>query len=185
MLTGCATLPPQDHSLDSLNWEEHVAEVQAINQWHLQGKIGIQAPQASGSANLEWRQQAEQFSLSMSGPLGLGTSKIEGDALWATLYYDGKVYSAPTNELAFDLTGLPFTMDMLTWWVRGLPIPNDELIALELENGYAKQFQQHGWQLSFARYQTTPQGRLPGKIVISKPDHQIKLVINQWHLTTP
>jgi outer membrane lipoprotein LolB len=70
----------------------------------------------------------------------------------------------------------------LSWWARGLPSPNKDAATnlITNANGTALSFRQAGWELAFSRYDSTPDGNLPGKIVGQLGDHSFKLLISRW-----
>ena len=49
--------------------KEHRSQVETLDGWQISGKIGIRAPQESGSGTLFWLQRREYFDIRLSGPL--------------------------------------------------------------------------------------------------------------------
>ena len=67
-LSGCQSLQTQPQSTQPTT--------QGLNQFNLQGKIGVKTPQQSGSAFFTWQQNQEQFDIELSGILGVGKTQI-------------------------------------------------------------------------------------------------------------
>lgn len=173
------------------SWQQHQQRMTALDEWKLSGKLGFRSPQQGGSAALQWTQEENNYQLLLSGPLGVGSAKIVGDDKTAEMLYRDTVYHQPPQQLAMRLTGVPLPVDALSWWVRGLPSPNQPA-ATDLANaadGLAIGFEQAGWQLSFSRYRQTAAGPLPGKIAgsLSAPNaaedsrYSFKLIISRWN----
>lgn len=82
LLAGCAGLLPQE-SLDQgqgnpVLWQQHRQQVAQIDGWQISGKVGIRAPQSSGSGTLFWLQRGDYFDIRLSGPLGRGAARLTG-----------------------------------------------------------------------------------------------------------
>ena len=83
LLAGCAGLGPQESVEGPGNvedWKAHKAHISEIDGWQISGKIGIQAPQDSGSGTLFWLQRQGYFDIRLSGPLGRGATRPGGAA---------------------------------------------------------------------------------------------------------
>ena len=50
-----------------------------MDEWHIKGKIGIKQGDEGGSAYLDWIQSQDSFHITLSGPLGQGTTIISGN----------------------------------------------------------------------------------------------------------
>src|SRR5690606_6476329 len=81
LLAGCAGLGPQESVQGPGNpedWKTHKARISHIDGWQISGKIGIRAPQDSGSGTLFWLQRQDYFDIRLSGPLGRGATRLTG-----------------------------------------------------------------------------------------------------------
>jgi outer membrane lipoprotein LolB len=179
--TGCSHQPPL--APQSGSWTEHQQLLAAYDQWQLQGKLGFKSSDRGGSANLNWTQNRQQYQVQLSGPLGAGNVVIAGDHTSAQMQQGERYYVAAPEVLAARFTGLPIPVDALSWWVRGLPNPNQTAPTELINNpdGTALGFDQQGWQLRFSRYQMTSAGLLPRKISGQLGDQSFKLVISRWN----
>ncbi len=60
------------------------------DSWTLSGKIGITTPKESMAGFIRWQQQQDNFDIYVSGPLGQGSTRIQGNPQQATLTQGGK-----------------------------------------------------------------------------------------------
>jgi len=180
-LSGCSTQPTVPLA-STVSWQQHSAQITELNQWQVDGKLGLKSAGQGGSANINWSQSQQQYELVLNGPFGAGSAVIRGNDKLASLNRDNQTDTDLPEQLALRLTGLPIPVDALSWWARGLPSPNRDAATnlLTSTDGTAVGFSQAGWQLAFSRYSSTPDGNLPGKIVGQLGDHSFKLLISRW-----
>jgi len=162
----------------------------AIEQWALNGKLGIAAQDPRGkslrqSANINWQQDREGYSIHLSGPLGQGSTQIKSDSGGVTLKQAGQadIHAASANELLLNTLGYTLPLDALYYWARGIPSP---VAPPELEqrsvSGDLSQLKQLGWQLDYSPFQDVMHWQLPRKIIASKGSTRITLIIKKWRL---
>lgn len=186
--TGCALLPAPHNPVPDAphDMSQRLAQ---LSQWSLTGKIGVRAGKEGGSAYLDWQQLNDIFTLTLSGPLGQGTTKIQGDASQTQLTtHKNQVYTANSPEaLLYQHTGWQLPIQPLRYWVKGIPAPE---LAAKIErdaNGTIIQLTQGQWQLSFANHTLVNGYWLPQKIKIwtvadIQPPLKITLAIKRWTL---
>jgi len=168
--------------IDGRNWSNHIEQVSLINHWSIRGKVGYQSAGQGGSANFMWTQNQGDYTISLSGPLAMGRVVITGNQQVAEMQHGNNSYLQTPDQLAIQLTGMPLPVQLLSWWVTGVPSPEhlspDNLVLNS--DGTASNFEQHGWQLVFSRYQFFDQGYLPRKIIGQKDEQSFKLIIKDW-----
>lgn len=185
-LAGCA----QQQRIDSVPWQTHSEQMQALRGWHLLGKLGYRHGADGGSAWIDWRQQGESFDVRLHGPFGAGATYIRGDAQGAVLSQSGspEQTAATPAALTTELFGWTLPVEQLRYWVRGVPDPGLPVAAFEVDaRGVLIRLRQHDWLLQFLDYGATPVGRLPGRIlaVYDAPDApplRVTLVIKSWQV---
>lgn len=186
LLSACAshqTLAPYSADVVPALWSRHHQQMLDLSHWQVKGKIGYKNTTEAGSAWVDWTQQAQQFTLHLSGPFGAGSMQIMGDHGLLTLRQaDGADISlnsaaAITSEqLLFD--DLPF--EELSYWIRGIPSPNAEASQLSYnQQSLLTVLHQSGWQLLFSKYRQTSAGTLPGKIIATQGKVRFKLIIKE------
>lgn len=183
MLAGCVNQASIEPSTN-LNWQQHQAQIAALQSWGLEGKLGFKNARQGGSANLSWQQNQQQYSVSLNGPFGAGSALIEGDQYLASLHQGDQTYSNAPELLAQQLTGLAIPVDALSWWARGLPSPAETGVnnLVQGPTGVAASFEQAGWQLSFSNYRRKNGRNLPAKITGEFGEQSFKLIISSWSI---
>jgi len=188
-LIGCAS---QRGLTPPASLQAHQAQLEAIQHWQINGKLGIRSPAENGSASLKWQQQPQQYQINLAGPLGHKRLQISGTPKRVTLTQAGQPpLSAKSAEaLIKKAAGWSLPVAQLNYWVRGLPAPKAPITALSLSpEGLISELQQAGWTISYSNYQDHPHAggslALPGKIQAQHRDLRLTLVIRQWQLGEP
>lgn len=195
ILTGCAhrgsfTPPP-----DLLR---HQTQLQQIIQWEMNGKLGIRTADDSGSATVKWTQDASDYRIHLSGPLGQKRMIITGAPNRVRLEQsDSPPLEARTPEaLIREAAGWTLPVTQLIYWVRGVPAPKLSISHLQQNDaGLIAQLQQGGWTLTYSNYRNvaypapttadpaaTENFSLPGKIIAEHDEVRLILVIRDWQL---
>ncbi len=186
-LSACATIAPPTSTTTvttpKYTWAERQTSLKRIHQWQINGKIAVQTAQDSGSASFNWTQINRQYELSIMGPLGSGSIKLTGQPGAVLLITaDGKSYTAKSAEqLLAERWGFNLPLSSLTYWIRGLPVPDMTYSKqLDTENRLSELTQQ-GWQIQFLNYTTVGKNDLPNKLAITSPVLKTKLIIYSWN----
>lgn len=177
------SLTPPDNLL------EHQRQLQAINQWQINGKLGVRTADDSGSASLKWAQQNSDYQINISGPLGQKRMIITGTANMVRLEQTGEIVQEARTPEALIKKQLGWTLPVtqLAYWVRGVPAPNGRITHLEQNGaGLLAQLQQGEWLITYSKYTDQPfNGKtfaLPGKVTAEYKDVRLILAIRQWQL---
>jgi len=163
-------------------WRAHRQSVEPIEGWVLQGKLGLRSEQESGSGTLWWQQSGRAYDIRLSGPLGRGATRIQGDPSGVTLEMAGRPsYQAESAEdLLEQQIGWRLPVEHLLWWVRGLPDP-DRPSRLQLDaDSRAARIAQAGWTVEYSRYQQVGNVQLPQRLQLAGHDVLLTLVITDW-----
>jgi len=185
LLAGCAGLGPQESIEGPGNkqdWTTHKARISEIDGWQISGKIGIRAPQDSGSGTLFWLQRQDYFDIRLSGPLGRGATRLNGrpNAVALEVAGQGRFEAESPEALVESQLGWRLPVSNLLWWVRGLPAPDSRSrIALDA-NGRLANLQQDGWDIQYLGYSDEDGYALPSRIKLAGRDLQITLVVKDW-----
>lgn len=179
LLAGCSQLQTREALTPA-----DPAPVLQLQNWSLDGRIGIRYDGEINSANLSWQQQPERYTIALTGPLGQGGLRIESDGRVVSLQQAGsdEVHRAATPEaLMQQLLGWYLPLSHARFWVRGLPDPSLSWQGLAQEQG----FSQADWKVEYDRYTRAGTLVLPEKIRLTRPDLRITLVINRWTTDPP
>ncbi|MDH3343270.1 MAG: lipoprotein insertase outer membrane protein LolB [Gammaproteobacteria bacterium] len=187
LLVGCAThsvAPALDAEAVDRLWESRQAQLGELAGWQMKGRVAVKSEQDSWSASMSWQQQAEAFDIRFSSMLGQRMAQLKGDALTASLYLpDDRVLSASNvSELLDDELGWSVPMDGLRYWLVGMPAPmavGKSNKALD-ELGRLQWLEQSGWRIEYQRYRAAGILEVPKKMVLTRNDLRVRLVIDRW-----
>lgn len=186
LLTACAQLPQKDTVPENLQpyWNQHQLQVGTLENWDIMGKLGIRTPVQSNSARFNWQQQAQHFDIRVTTLLGQGVATLSGTSgdVYLNIAGRGEYTTHAPEALLLQELGWTLPVDVLNYWVRGIPAPNSPAHYQLNDQGLLDTLQQAGWQLQFSRYQQLESRRLPGKILLQQNDIQLTLLIKKWSL---
>ncbi|HEY9135414.1 MAG TPA: lipoprotein insertase outer membrane protein LolB [Pseudomonadales bacterium] len=202
LISGCAlfptakpvqpqTSPSPEQSLQAFN--QHAKRLAQFDAWALSARVGVKSPQGAYSGNLEWIQNQDNFSITVSGPLGQGTSIIEGTAEEVTLTNGktGEITRGEPTALMNQALGWSLPMDYLKLWIKGHPgtakLNHNPTSDITLNNENTLALLNHAnWHLEYSRYQTgTYNIPLPHKVVASNPALKLTFIIKNWSELQP
>ncbi|WP_461516794.1 lipoprotein insertase outer membrane protein LolB [Porticoccus sp.] len=181
-LGACALHSPQPAPTVT-DWDQHQQQLQQLQSWRLEGKLGYRDSRDGGSAWVNWQQSAEHFKLQLNGPFGAGATHILGDNNYAELQRSGKetIYAPSPTALTEQLFGWQWPVDQLQFWVRGIPAPNTPLAESHHNpDGTLASLDQAQWQLEFSGYQQVEHWILPSRIRGNNGEYSFTLVIKNW-----
>ncbi|MCQ4324761.1 lipoprotein localization factor LolB [Stutzerimonas stutzeri] len=185
LLAGCAGLGPRESVEGTGNaaaWKAHKSQIASLDGWQISGKIGIRAPQDSGSGTLFWLQRQDYFDIRLSGPLGRGATRLTGrpDAVSLEVAGQGRFEATSPEALVEQQLGWRLPVSHLLWWVRGLPAPDSRSrLSLDGSSRLAR-LEQDGWQVDYLAYAEHDGFALPERIRLQGHDLQITLVVKDW-----
>ena len=155
LISACAPLQKQPDSATHASpptWPAHRTAMQAIDSWQLKGKLAYRNDSGSGSAWFDWSQHGEQFIIYLSGPFGVGTVQISGNAQAITLSQPGEadIRSHSSSVLTQRLFGWQLPVEQMRAWVRGIPASSSsEVIKTFNEEGLLDSLQGRSDKLAF------------------------------------
>ena len=181
--------PPADH-LQQL-WQARATALLPIRAWELRGRLAVRAGERGGQASLTWKRDAAQHSIRLNGPLGRGVVRVTQDESGAQLQdAEQRVFhAASAEELLYRYTGWRLPLTNLSYWVRGVPVP-DLPATRELDDaGRLKLLRQQGWELQYQEYVRFEGYELPNRLILTYvperatpelPAMEVRLVIDRW-----
>ena len=182
LLSACATLPRPERA--PTPWSQHLAALQAITQFDLQGRLAAATGTEGFSAGLRWHQQDDRASIDLSAPLGFGAAHIEQSAVDLQLTTSkGQVLdsAAASDELRATL-GFEPPLTSLRYWILGASDPKTRALeSLDPEQRLAH-LEQDGWQVDYADYVLVQQQWLPRRLSVTRGDLRLRVVIDHWQL---
>jgi len=185
-LAACSpvgTRKPESPVLESA-YQRHEAQVGAVEDWELDGRLALSDGKEGGSGVLSWIQEGDTSKLAFRGTMGRGAWQLEADGSGAVLELaNGEVYrDASVAELVRKRVGWKVPVDALQWWVRGLASPG-KLESRELdETGKLVRLEQSGWTVNFSQYRDEGEAWMPGKLNARRENYTVKVVVKNWRI---
>jgi outer membrane lipoprotein LolB len=182
LLAGCATtpkgvdLPPID------SWAQRQAVLGAIEDWQFKGRIAVKAGDDGFNGKLNWSQAGEAFNASVSGPLGMGTVRLEGDGRAVVLTDNDGVRTDlqdAEQELYFRY-GWTIPVASLRYWALGIPDPSRPGDSETDAEGRLTRLSQGDWIVEISRYAEGGGQSMPRIMTATNPDTRVRMVIDQW-----
>ena len=185
VLAGCARLPAlPEEPADEQAWAERQVLLSAIEHWRVDGRVAVMADDEGWSATLRWEQDGEIMDFLIRGPMGTGTTRIQGDADWMVVE-DSSGDRWGSRDPAAELearTGWRVPLRKLRWWMLGLPDPGEEA-ELDIDgDGRLVRLQQAGWTIHYDRYEARDGVILPGRINVENDAVRVRIVARDWQL---
>ena len=174
LLAGCAVTPTSETRQSSTATD--------IGSWQFTGRFSLTRAEQGWHAGLSWQEQADQFQLKISGPLGQEAFRLTGNAAGVLLEdADGKIIRANDAEsLLLQTTGWSLPVTGLRYWVRGLPVPRVYASERRDLQGRLLALEQSGWAISYTRYHSIEGVGWPAKLRLVRDDVTVRLVIDAW-----
>jgi len=137
---------------------------------------------ASMMGSFRWTEQANNYRLTLSGPLGINHFLIYGNPHHVTLQsaQTGKITDNNLERLMQTQLGWSLPLHDASYWVRGLPAPNVTYYAHYDQQHHIIDLWQAGWHIHLSRYRLTNGFDLPYRITLSQNTLTAKVAIKRW-----
>ena len=175
LLSACASVSTVPGGIYSQAARSHLYDMQ---EWHLEGRLAITAPNDSWSAHIQWSHLPDFEKIRLSGPLGQGAVIIElaGDVVKIDRGGGHVQSSNQPEQLINQQLGLFVPVQSLRFWAVGLPESGQTF--QETSDGFV----QAGWLIDYKEMQTTGTEIMPHKMAVTNGHVKLKLIIDQWDL---
>jgi outer membrane lipoprotein LolB len=179
-LAGCVTTRPVPPAPAS-PWDPRVIELQRAESWQLDGRAAVAFGTQGWQAALHWRQSGMFAEVNLSGPLGIGALVLKQGP-------DGlSLNGAPPSDAVLaqlqEKLGFALPLDNLQYWLLGIPNPAAAYELSRNEQDRAKMLNQAGWNIVYDRYMPVKGDLLPARLVLSRDDVRVRIVIDRWEWT--
>lgn len=181
LLSACATQKGIDLP-DISRWESREAILGELDQWQFNGRIAVKTSNDGFNGKLRWVQNADVFSATVSGPLGIGTVRIEGDGDSVEITdKDGAttVLSDVEAELYYRY-GWTIPVESLRYWVLGIPDPRVPADTELDELDHVTRLEQRGWGVDFDRYREAGGQQMPARLTATSSETTVRVLIDKW-----
>ncbi|WP_372749392.1 lipoprotein insertase outer membrane protein LolB [Litorivivens sp.] len=144
--------------------------------WSVQGRVGLWAHGEQESANFNWQDCNDRYRIRLSGPLGVGTTIIYGDAQQVSLHRGGDPeVTADSPEALLASLGWVMPVSALRYWLRGLPDPDAPHQQHPQEAGSATELTQYGWTIQYQ-----PSSERAERITLESDNVRLKWMLRDW-----
>lgn len=180
-ISGCAT--QQGIGLpDMPDWDSRTQVLAGIDDWEFKGRIGVSAGEEGFNGKLRYVQDDDEFRATVSGPLGIGTIRIEGDGRQVTVIdKDGELWQLPDPEVDLQVMyGWTIPVASLRYWALGIPQPEALAFTKFNEDGQLESLEQGNWHVQIAQYRDGGGQLMPRRLTAVSGDNKVRLVIDNW-----
>lgn len=164
------------------DWEQRRAVLGTLDDWELDGRVGVSAGDEGFNGKLRWKQNDERFRATVSGPLGIGTVRLEGDGQKIVLTdKDGErtVLEDPESELFFRY-GWTIPVASLRYWALGIPDPSLEAVTEFDDAGQLARLEQGNWTVSIGAYREGGGQAMPRRLTATGSNTRVRIVVDRW-----
>ncbi len=180
-LSACAT--QQGVNLPDISqWENRQAILGRLDKWQFNGRIGVKTGNDGFNGKLRWIQDEESFRATVSGPLGIGTVRIEGDRDGVEITdKDGTATVLQDVEMElYYRYGWTIPVESLRYWVLGIPDPRVPAATEFDDLDRVSRIEQRGWNVNVGAYREAGGQQMPARLVASSRETSVRLVIDKW-----
>jgi outer membrane lipoprotein LolB len=178
-LAACATQTPRGATPTALDLSSPRFAI-----WQIRGRVSLIKGEQGWHASLNWREDSGRYRLDLSGPLGQGAVRIEGDDTSVRLQTaDGRDFVAQdADALVRQVTGWEFPVTGIRYWVRGVPVPGEQAVITTDTGGRLIHLVQSGWDIHYDRFQDLEGRAWPTRLRLTADDINVRLVVDEWTL---
>jgi outer membrane lipoprotein LolB len=185
-LAGCASTPVAKPAPDAAALtlrQQHLQSLGQIQQFSLQGRIGVQTNGKGFSGSMQWLHNKTDDSIALFSPLGSQVASIKKTPDQFTLEdASGKSYTAADAEtLTQEILGWRLPLKGLADWSVGRPTQSPIQNSLWNEQGALTHLEQDGWKIEYSNYQQQGSYLLPNKIYLKSEQLNLKLLVEKWN----
>jgi len=184
-VSACSTVPHIEAPVKdpAAAWRAHSAQMAAIHDWDIEGRIAIRSYNEAVNANLRWQQTGDRYEIDLSGPFGSGAVHLSGAPGAVRLKTDDQDMVADNAEtLLYQVTGLLVPIESLKYWIRGLPQPDSGGSQNLDPQGRLAWVEQDRWKVRFRAYAPVSSQQLPVKVFVDNHQLSVRIVIDKWSL---
>lgn len=164
------------------DWPARNSVLGETTRWEFSGRIGVSAGEEGFNGKLWWWQRDDRFRATVSGPLGVGTVRIDGEERQIRLTdKDGEITELADPEADLRrLYGWTIPVASLRYWALGIPDPG-EPAAIEFgDDDLPDTLEQRNWTVTIGQYREGAGQLMPRRISAVNGDAKVRLVIDNW-----
>ncbi|HST45784.1 MAG TPA: lipoprotein insertase outer membrane protein LolB [Luteimonas sp.] len=153
--------------------------------WMLSGRVAVSRGRDGGSGRLDWRQDGDQFTVTLAAPVTRQGWRLDGDGSGARLDgLEGGTREGPdAAALLLDATRLEVPVAALASWVRGARADVTRFGPAEVAFGADRRparLVQGGWTIDYRSWVEVDDRVLPQRLDAVRGDARVRLVVDSW-----
>ena len=180
--SGCATQRETLTLPDLGGWAARTGFLAGADKFEFAARIGVKTTDDGFNGKLRWTQENDSFNATVSGPLGIGTVRIEGEGKSAVLT-DKDGVRTELQDVEQDLLyryGWTIPVKSLRYWALGIPDPaTDAQIELNDDDQLAR-LEQGDWTLKISSYRAGSGQSMPNRLSAQNSSTRVRIVIDKW-----
>ena len=188
LLASCANLNRSASSNNGLNDDLSGSAAELLNRhWQVNGKLAIRtlssnaAKPTAQALRFDWQQQAQDYKVTLTGPLGFGRVTVTQQNQRIYLSQDKNAIEADDiDQLFAQQTGWALPISYLRYWALGLPAPEQAFTFNKNSQAELIGFKQDGWQIDYPSITLAAPYPLPSKMVASNKHFKLVIAFKHW-----
>lgn len=181
LAAGCASRPTVQLP-EMASWEQRNTVLREIREWEFSGRIAVSTGDDGFNGKIRWTQDHGRFEASVSGPLGIGTVRIDGDGR-SVVHTDKdgvRTELEHAEEELYYRYGWTIPIRSLRYWALGLPDPSfPAQTELNAEQQLAR-LEQSDWVVDISRYRVSSGQSMPSRLTANNSQTRVRIVIDKW-----
>jgi len=180
-VSGCAV--QKSAELPELGaWERRAQVLAGLDDFEFSGRIGVRAGDDGFNGKLRWLQDADDFTATVGGPLGIGTVRIEGNGDSVALTDKDGVTTvlADVEPDLYYRYGWTIPVESLRYWALGIPDPRIPAATAFGKTGQLERLEQRGWTVTISRYDPAGGQPMPSRLKAENAGTTVRVVIDRW-----
>ncbi len=182
LLLGACAIQKGVDLPDISEWETRQAILGELDKWQFSGRIAVKTSDDGFNGKLRWVQDEDSFVATVSGPLGIGTVRIEGNVEGVKIT-DKNGTTTVLRDIESELYyryGWTIPVESLRYWVLGIPDPRVPAETDFDDHDRVSHMKQRGWSVDVGRYREAGGQQMPARLVASSRETSVRLVIDKW-----
>ncbi len=164
------------------SWNTRTQVLAELDEWEFNGRIAVKTDADGFNGKLRWAQNGDDFTATVSGPLGIGTVRLEGDER-SVVMTDKEGVRTELEDAELELYyryGWTIPVASLRYGALGIPDPATPAETDFNEHGQLHNLAQRNWSVSISRYGDGGGQLMPKQLTAENSDTRVRLVIDHW-----
>lgn len=181
LLAGCAGL--REPAVPVADWQAQRDTLNAIRYFTASGKVALRTAEQAENATLLWQQLGESSHLRLSGPMGFSATTVDSNGRQVVVRQGDETQRWDIDDPALQYApGLHLPLRALQHWLKGVPAPELEIEALQLDAAgrLPQRLQQQGWQVEYQEFAEFEGFTLPTRLRIHREDTSARIILSRW-----